>query len=244
MSDKAELVEQIKGIQRADADAKQAWWSYCDSQLGGVRDPNRHDVHALQDFLNTYPQYMGLASSASSGRSSGVKRSAPSWGYGYEDPSQMWNYFQQMMGGSSMGEFVKMGQRKSANWQKAWQAYCSVYGTGFNDPSKYDESFVAGFADYVGQLACADLDLQAAEAKLSGKRPAGGYQPPAKRGRPITNGPEGGKAALVEKVKSLQRSSQDTKAAWWAFCDQNAEGIKDPNKHDASSLQMFLSGYE
>lgn len=51
MADKAALVSTIKEMQRSDSNAREAWWEYCDTQLAGVRDPNRHDSHVLQEFL-------------------------------------------------------------------------------------------------------------------------------------------------------------------------------------------------
>jgi hypothetical protein len=50
-----------------------------------------------------------------------------------------------------------------------------------------------------------------------------------------------GKAALVEKVKALQRGDQSVNEAWWAYCDYLANGTKDPGRHDADSLNLFLS---
>lgn len=50
---KADLVNQIKEMQRSNPDAKQAWWTYCDEQLGGVKDPRRHGAEVLQAFIDT-----------------------------------------------------------------------------------------------------------------------------------------------------------------------------------------------
>ena len=36
MACKAKLVSEIKALQRADPDAKHAWWHYCDSHLIGL----------------------------------------------------------------------------------------------------------------------------------------------------------------------------------------------------------------
>jgi hypothetical protein len=55
MSDlyKAELVDIIKALQRSDPDYKQAWCAFCDAQAKGVKDPNRHEVEALEQFLTS-----------------------------------------------------------------------------------------------------------------------------------------------------------------------------------------------
>eukprot|EP00420_Gonyaulax_spinifera_P025321 CAMPEP_0197903102 /NCGR_PEP_ID=MMETSP1439-20131203/55115_1 /TAXON_ID=66791 /ORGANISM="Gonyaulax spinifera, Strain CCMP409" /LENGTH=60 /DNA_ID=CAMNT_0043524191 /DNA_START=71 /DNA_END=250 /DNA_ORIENTATION=+ len=57
MADKANLVEQIKSIQRSDPAAKQEWWAYCETHLEGVKDPNRHDASTLRYFLSNYEQH-------------------------------------------------------------------------------------------------------------------------------------------------------------------------------------------
>jgi hypothetical protein len=53
-AEKAELVDQIKALQRQDKSAKEAWWQYTDDNHGGVHDPNRHDKEVLREFLNNY----------------------------------------------------------------------------------------------------------------------------------------------------------------------------------------------
>eukprot|EP00933_Yihiella_yeosuensis_P082147 TRINITY_DN95924_c0_g1_i1.p1 TRINITY_DN95924_c0_g1~~TRINITY_DN95924_c0_g1_i1.p1 ORF type:complete len:244 (-),score=30.96 TRINITY_DN95924_c0_g1_i1:108-839(-) len=45
------LVAKIKGFQRSSERAKHSWWDYCETNLGGVRDPMRHDVSLLEAFV-------------------------------------------------------------------------------------------------------------------------------------------------------------------------------------------------
>lgn len=52
-SEKDRLVEQIKRLQRSDADLKQAWWTYCDRELDGKYDPSRHSLDALREFVRS-----------------------------------------------------------------------------------------------------------------------------------------------------------------------------------------------
>lgn len=268
MASKAALVDQIKGIQRSDAGAKQAWWDYCDTHLGGVKDPNRHEPDTLSAFLASY----------SAGGGGGGARRAPAPAPAYGAPAPAWGAYAQpyapiapIMPAAAYGkaydaagglaEAIKTGQRKSANWKEAWQAYVALYGSGFNDPGRYDDAFISAFLDYLGQLATADLTTAAAESginlqeamanpKPSGiKRPldAAGM-PPAKRvavggGGELAAGMGGEKAQLVEKIKALQRSDPAAKEAWQAFCDQNTQGAKDPNRQDVALLQQFVANY-
>jgi len=73
MANKAALVDQVKQIQRTDEEAKQQWWTFCDEQLGGIKDPNRHDAGVLQQFLAS----IGAAADFG-GSSKPRKRNAPS----------------------------------------------------------------------------------------------------------------------------------------------------------------------
>merc|ERR1719203_2341037 len=51
---KMELVSQIKSFQRIGEAQKQAWWDHCDQNLGGIRDPAKHDTGTLQNFVHSY----------------------------------------------------------------------------------------------------------------------------------------------------------------------------------------------
>jgi len=48
------LVQRIKNYQRMGQAHKEAWWSFCETNLGGVRDPARHDSNALQSFIQSH----------------------------------------------------------------------------------------------------------------------------------------------------------------------------------------------
>lgn len=51
---KDQLITRVKTYQRSGDEGKQQWWSYCDAQLGGVRDPARHDSAVLNQFITTH----------------------------------------------------------------------------------------------------------------------------------------------------------------------------------------------
>jgi len=48
------LVQRIKSYQRMGQAQKDAWHTYCDTNLGGSRDPARHDEAALQTFISQH----------------------------------------------------------------------------------------------------------------------------------------------------------------------------------------------
>jgi len=54
MADKAELVNQIKTLQRTDPGFKQVWWDHCNKHRKGNKDPWRHKIESLDRFLVAY----------------------------------------------------------------------------------------------------------------------------------------------------------------------------------------------
>ncbi|CAE7609287.1 unnamed protein product [Symbiodinium sp. CCMP2456] len=45
------------------------------------------------------------------------------------------------------------------------------------------------------------------------------------------------KAALVDRIKSFQKSGQEKNETWYAFCGE----VKDPARHDAEKLKEFIA---
>lgn len=249
MGSKAELVEQVKALQRSDPGAKQAWWDFCDTQLSGVKDPNKHDEGTLHEFLAGY-ETGGLPAAAPPPRqparqpmrsqASYSPRGQPSYGpparpsYGMAAAAPRWApapmFAAQQMGGMGDGltEFVKVGQRQSENWRTAWKIYCAVYGNGINDPSKHDQTFTKGFIDYVGELAVQGLEALAAEEGVAldhlgggGKRaaPASFGGPPAKRQSFGKGGSAGGDPQLAGLVEKVKQLQRTDPTAKQAWWD-------------------------
>jgi hypothetical protein len=258
---KDSLVDQVKNIQRSDIAAKQAWWDYCDKNLGGVRDPSKHDAAVLNTFVVGFNSGAIRAApvvgktQSSSGKGGG-KGSMPDW------MAAMAQWMSGAQGGSGivgssgadLQDFIKLGQRHSQPWKIAWQAYCTLNGSTKFDPAKYDKSYLVGFIDYLGQVANEDLAVAAAgqgiivEGLTSNpagvKRPMMSSDGPA--GKRLNTGAGFGdpvKAALVERVKALQRSDENAKASWNQYCVDQLGGIKDPNRHDAAVLQQFIDSF-
>lgn len=237
MPENAIMVDKIKALQRSNPDAKQAWWTYCSKHLRGVKDPGRHESRILQEFLDAFAgaEEPELAVQAAyQAPRAPILRSAPA--VPRAPP----------VSAEDMALFVKIGQRISPSWKNAWQAYCTAYGRSFKDPARYDAEFLTEFINYVGDVTAEHLQLaQVVNATYGAKRPysASAGAPPGKR--PRAAAAEGGedteeKMAMVDQIKALQRADPDQKAAWWAFCDEFKNGIKDPMRHDIDTLQHFL----
>eukprot|EP00928_Gymnodinium_smaydae_P087963 TRINITY_DN72127_c0_g1_i1.p1 TRINITY_DN72127_c0_g1~~TRINITY_DN72127_c0_g1_i1.p1 ORF type:complete len:163 (+),score=21.17 TRINITY_DN72127_c0_g1_i1:147-635(+) len=60
--DRDVLIAKIKEMQRTDGTAKDQWGAYCDQQGGGVRDPAKHEVIFLHNFVTSYNSGVRLES--------------------------------------------------------------------------------------------------------------------------------------------------------------------------------------
>merc|ERR1712129_456429 len=153
-------------------------------ELGGVKDPNRHDDAKLSAFLSQFGQAPAGRPARAAPRPQLDKFQRPMM-------SAQVPYFagggMGMMGGKGMGMdmgmgmgmgmpmggegdmagFIKLGQKQSAAFKESWRTYCAMYGGGVNDPSRHDPTYILGFIDYLGQLAQADLGAAAMQAGFS-----------------------------------------------------------------------------
>jgi len=233
---KAHLVDQVKNLQRSGPAAKQAWWEYCDTHLDGIHDPKRHDASVLQAFLRDFDCGGGS-----------LPTPAPVQAFAaWQPPLHGEGHWR---GGPppDLISLVKTGQRVSQSWKMGWQAYTTTYGTGMNDPARYDPEFIVGFLDTVGQLVEGQIGGMSVPCgggigySNSVKRPVSTIGlPPSKR--VAVGGPSN--SDLVERVKALQRRDQETKEAWWRLCDEILGGVRDPARHDLETLQIFVSDNE
>jgi hypothetical protein len=224
--DHQSMISQVKQVQRSDPAAKQQWWDYADTHLAGSRDPARHDVSTLMEFMNAYNSGALPPPSADGSGNSGKGGGKGCGGWsGWGDASGA---------SENMVDFIKTGQKNSRPFKMAWVGYCGMAGNGKFDPSKYNDSFINGFIQYLGNLAAADMGGSMSMNGGGMKRVGDGSGPGAKRQNAGSN-------ELAENVKALQRSSAEAKEAWWSFCDTQHGGVRDPNRHDPASLQSFLS---
>jgi len=129
---------------------------------------------------------------------------------------------------SALIDLFKHRQRTSACWNQAWACYCQTYGGGVNDPAKHDHSFLIGFLDFLG--------MQGLRTFAKGGSGGGG-------GRMGASSGDAAKDELVLRIKSCQRSSMVKNEAWGTLCDEQLDGNRDPNRHDASVLKHFVDMY-
>jgi hypothetical protein len=66
---------------------------------------------------------------------------------------------------------VGLGLRASPNLCVTWDLYCDMYGNGVTDPARHSTEHIVGFADYLGQLATADMQAASGPLVTPGPQP-------------------------------------------------------------------------
>jgi len=121
---KDQLILRIKAYQRQGEDQKTEWGLFCDNQLGGIRDPARHEVAVLQQFLLQHASNAGMVDQAPA---PGTLMSCP-------DPFK-----------AELVAKLKAFQRQSEEQKNAWGSYCDTNLGGIRDPNRHDAPVLATF---------------------------------------------------------------------------------------------------
>lgn len=141
----------------------------------------------------------------------------------------------------NLGEGVKILQKKMPPFRKVWAAFCTLNANGINDPTRHNSDFHQKFFDTLAQQA--SVAVQANPSLLGG---AAG-EPPSKR---MNLGPGGGgtgdpiKDQLVAMVKQYQRLDQRQKDLWNLYADTYLNGIRDPARHESTTLHEFCVNHQ
>mmetsp|Transcript_70707 Transcript_70707/g.118197 ORF Transcript_70707/g.118197 Transcript_70707/m.118197 type:complete len:322 (-) Transcript_70707:1336-2301(-) len=218
------LVTQVKQLQQSSQQGKQAWATWCIQWGGGNRDPNRHDVSFLKDFL-----YMNGVGTPGLGMG----------GMGMQPGMPVHPAMQMQMLGTGVGPVkeklvkqIKELQRSSPEMKQSWQDYCSQYGQGYKDPMRHDVGFLHQFMTLHKPPAIKRSWQPDAAVPMV----AGVYA-----GQGMGSVTQSTQEGLVRQIKDGQRMSDDWKAAWWAWCDAHGEGKRDPSRHPVAFLQEFIN---
>lgn len=212
---KESLVIQVKHYQRQGDGHKEAWSSFCDAHLGGIKDPNRHDVATLAHFLQAQGVTPIVQLDAAGAEGAGKRMRRGSLGsFG-------------LPAGGSQGAFdplkdklvgqVKAFQRLGDQQKEMWATWCDANVNGIRDPNRQS-------VDILQQFVVAHRvpdNLGGAPATEPGVDPA--------------------KDVLVNQIKRFQRQGDAAKFAWATFCDTHLAGVKDPSRHDVTTLQEFVA---
>jgi len=239
-----ELVSAVKELQRTDPMAKEQWVQYCTTEGQGTRDPSKHDVSFLRNFFDVretievpQPTHAGIADLFKE-----AQRASPTF-------KQAWSAFRESMGGRyddptrndesflvSALEF--MGQAACAQMTMATMSQ----GKGGSGGSWGSSGWWGGNSWGGNSGGWNSSDNGWEEGYSTNKRrrteswSGGGVwsQPGAAPAASAS------KQALVEQVKTFQRTGEEQKQAWWAYTDQHGQ-VKDPARYEEWQLQEFLS---
>lgn len=139
---------------------------------------------------------------------------------------------------------IKALQRSGGAAKEAWINFCERQGMVLaghtkHDPNAHSEDFIRAFMAHMP-------GLEGAGAAAQGPSSSADVKPGGDAAAQSANGSssEAMKAALVQRVKGLQRSSTDSKQRWVTFCEMRGHRKHDPNVHDAAFLTLFLEELE
>jgi len=219
-----DLTIAIKALQKRSTNVKQFWAQYCLMAGGGRNDPAKHDGAYHVKFFDTLAQAALNAGGLEAGMGAGdphAKRMRDASGMAVGMP---------MGGGSGKDALVnqvKAFQRSSEQAKELWATYADTYLHGMRDPSRHDEATLQEF--------CQNHNVP----QVSAGTPAG------PGGLPFNYGlvPGSHKEALVNQIKSFQRSSTPAKELWETYADSYLGGRRNPAKHEESTLQEFITNH-
>jgi len=138
------LVMAVKGFQRLGQEQKEAWHTFCDTTLGGNRDPARHDEATLQQFCALHgvdTSGGGMSGGGMSGGGMGMGMGMGMGGFGGGPDAKR----QKTEPTNPMVLKVKAFQRLGQEQKDAWHAYCDTNLGGSRDPSRHDEATLGQF---------------------------------------------------------------------------------------------------
>lgn len=249
-------VWRIKEFQRGGPECQEAWRKFCDTKMGGVKDPAKHNASSMLKFLKVNESGTPASKHKKSTKDKHKKST--------KDCGHM--------------EFIRNGLKCSASFKKAWKTYCTLYHDGDTDPTSLKEADLSYFTDYLGQVlqsALADLPEGETGAPALKKRLAandGGPAPKASRVAeleepqepvPPTTPPKkkltmkkrvadeirrlnasgifSSQIKLAAVAEPLGRLDEDTALAVLRGVEEAAEGVEDVTETIVASVEATLN---
>eukprot|EP00928_Gymnodinium_smaydae_P090612 TRINITY_DN74398_c0_g1_i1.p1 TRINITY_DN74398_c0_g1~~TRINITY_DN74398_c0_g1_i1.p1 ORF type:complete len:632 (+),score=159.38 TRINITY_DN74398_c0_g1_i1:97-1992(+) len=261
--DKPAMVAKIKELQRSNADARQRWLVFCETHGSKKHDPNAHEATFLATFLQalasgilptvapqmTARDYLAAGKDALVGRVKEIQRTEHvakhQWvaycegaGHRKHDPkvhdeSFLFGFLQSLEAGSlplpvagsapqqskqNLSARISRIRHEEPEGNEQWISYCESHGFPKHDPKLHEDSFLATFLEA--------WESGNVSSVMSGKAVAVG------------------KAALVGKIKSMQRVDPVAKQQWITYCEKHNQKKHDPNQHDEAFLRAFFEARE
>jgi RNA recognition motif-containing protein len=218
--EKEEMVAQVKRIQRSAESGKQAWYRYCDVSRTGNRDPLRHSLDSLRNFVRAHEA--GETPEEAAERPVGDNRVVRLRGVPFQcdilDVVSFLNDYEvdetqvtigRTESGRATGEaLVVFNSPELANRALEEKQKTEIKG-------RYIELFRSSYEE---------LDQVMKEAA---KNSTGDVE----------------KDELVARVKGIQRSSKEGREQWERFCASMSSGSHDPLRQTSDAMRTFLEAY-
>lgn len=263
-----DLVAQVKDLCRSDPGAKAKWCAWCDANAEGTKDPARMAPGMLEAFFAAFAG--GNITIAGAGpppkQPQGWRAQGQSQGFvdpehGKGDLAEViktgqrfssgwktaWVLFCQLQGVAKYDP-TKHSKEFLLSFLELLgsQATLAMGGTA-EEAASPTPAATAAYSTAPAQRAAATFRAAPVGAAPLG-RPlsAPDYNaPPAKRPRnsgpaAVQHAPGSPGEQMVLKIKELQRTDPVKKQQWSDFCDTHAQGVKDPSRHEVTTLQMFF----
>lgn len=113
-------------------------------------------------------------------------------------------------------EKIKAFQRSGQEQKQAWWDFCDSQPGKNRDPARYTVDILQGFVQ--------EHSIQSVQG--SGKRKS--------------TSSDSVQQELVAQIKVFQRSGEEQKQTWWAFCDSQPGKNRDPARYEVDVLQGFV----
>lgn len=125
---KDQLVLKVKAFQKQGEQQKTAWHTFCDSNLGGVYDPTRHENSALQMFVNANGiQSIDTSNVSVQSANMQMRMGMAHMAFPQIDPAKM-----------QLVQKIKTYQKLGEAQKNAWHTYCDSALNGKYDPARAD----------------------------------------------------------------------------------------------------------
>lgn len=120
-----QVIQEIKSLQKNSLMEKQRWSWFCDSMLGGVKDPARHDLATLHMFLSEV------------GANATTLAVKPTFGTACPEKAQL-------------VQRVKDYQRQGEEQKHNWSSFCDEGYCGVKDPCRHEVVVLRHFVNSYG----------------------------------------------------------------------------------------------
>lgn len=229
--EKDDLVWKVKGIQRSSNEGKEQWYAFCDASRTGNRDPSRHTTASLTNFLESY--YRGEPPEARASSASGDGRVVRMRGVPFQSDCHDVVQFLSEYGIDSSNVALGCGD----DGRPTGEAYV-VFPSKPHADRALDEKQRQEIKGRYIELFRSSYDEMNQASRKPGASAVSSWS-----GAPGVRSEDAEKEELVSRVKAVQRSGQDGKEYWYAYCDAARTGNRDPSRHSNESLKSFLEAH-